>query len=385
MLTKLKSNSETQKPRKDKAKIFTVHEEEEISEPQPLRESGYLKLKHRRNSKYKSDHNIFKERSKNFKANPNISVCSTPTVEKKLIHEEVLSICSGKVDPKIPAVPDLVQDVLKSSKPQYTSFRRISMDDQMVDLTHKAYPIPLRYYSFGLPKFSKTETKKQKNRKIYKTLADPMNPLLREDGLSVSRGLYNKCLDDHYKDYLAASKTIDGHEQFIKNYKIPKSEPKVEEKPPEPEKKIDQKLFRRSLTLPLKPMTLDDNTPPPKVKALQTPSTPLLSKLSLLALEEQPADVKVELPPPSCMRRRDERPKNEEIVNTIIADEDVSLVPCSLLVCGHNNMTLALILEEGVEQNPDLVLLLVRSKLIFFYIFNFVLLSGKRRLIIWTG
>lgn len=364
LLTGLKSNSEAPKPRKDKAKIFTVHEEEEISETQPLRESGYLKLKHRRSSKYKSDHNIFKERSKNFKANPNISVCSTPTVEKKLIHDDILSICSGKVEAKISVqVPDLVQDVLKtkSSKSQYKSFRRISMDDQMVDLTHKAYPIPLRYYSFGFPRICKQETKKQKgNRHSYKTLADPMNPLLREDGLSVSRGFYNKCLDDHYNDYLAANKTIDSQEQFLKNYKIDKPEVKVEEKLPEPEKKIDQKLFRRSLTLPLKPMTLDDsNGPAPKGKALQTPSTPLLSKLSLLALEEQPIEVKVELPPPSCVRRRDERPKAEEGPAKILVAEDVSLVPCSLFVCGHNNMTLTLILEEGVEQNPDLVLLLV--------------------------
>lgn len=291
--------------KRDGAKIFTVHEEEEpwpgkhCVDILPSKESNYVKLKHRRNSKHKSESNALKERSKNYKANPNISICSTPTVEKKLIHEEILSICSGKLDAKAAPVPDLVQDVLKAkpAQPQYKSLRRISMDDQMVDLTHKAYPIPLRYYSFGLPRLVKPETEKPKGFyrcKVYKTIADPLHPVFREDGLPVSKGLYNHCLDEHYKDYLAANRTIDSQEEFIKSKhleKILKAKKPEEKKPAETEKKIDQKLFRRSLTLPLKPMTLDadSNSQPPKSKVLQgvTPSTPLMAKLSLLAFEEK--------------------------------------------------------------------------------------------------
>jgi len=132
------------------AKIFTVHEEDEVDYKKnetPTKLPAYTKVKQRR----RSENQALKQRSKNYKADPNISVCSTPTVENKLIHEDLLSICSGKIDPKnaMASVPDLVQDVLRA-KPEadkmisYSSLRRTSLDDQMIDLTYKTFPMPLK-------------------------------------------------------------------------------------------------------------------------------------------------------------------------------------------------------------------------------------------------
>lgn len=214
----------------------------------------------------------------------------------------------------------------------------------MVDFSHKAYPVPMRYYSFGLPKLCKEvelSMKDDKNKRklyktrFYKTIADPMNPVFRYDGVPVSKSLYNHCLDEHYKDFITANITIDSREEFIKNKNLENEivklktekdiksiESNLNEKLNKPDmgfsndkenskrdrlvkadtvvkrdkeiNKSNQKLFRRSLTLPLKPLSFDGNdnsAPPPPVKNKVlnaiTPSTPLMTKLSLLSLEEQ--------------------------------------------------------------------------------------------------
>lgn len=348
--------------KRDITRIFTVHEEEDwssnVDTPRKSREVPNRESLRQKNRKIKPkpESNSLKERSKNFRSNHNISICSTPTVEKTLIHEDLVSICSsGKLEQKQVTtqqnnfIPDLVQDAIKSKSrsrllpSKYTSNRlnRMSMDDLMVDFSHKAFPVPMRYYSFGLPRLCKEvdqtlreerNKKKLYRTKFYKTIADPMNPRFRFDGLPVSKSLYNHCLDEHYKDYITANITIDSREEFIKNknleielckLKTEKSMKTIESslnerlnKPndkensatdkPKPEKveivekrekeinNANQKLFRRSLTLPLKPLSfdgLDNSTQPASVKNKVlhniTPSTPLMTKLSLLALEEQ--------------------------------------------------------------------------------------------------
>lgn len=274
---------------------------------------------------------------------------STPTVEKTLIHEELVSICStAKVEtkPSIATnfVPDIVQDainskfrsrILSSTKYSYNRFFRISVDDLMIDFTHKAYPIPLKYYTFGLPKTYrevgmsiKSEKLKKKIRKknFYKTIADPSNPVFRYDGIPVSKSLYNVYLDEHYKDFIVANITIDSREEFLKrkylecesfNKKTDASLKTVENnlkdnvsqtettvngkenfiRNPTITKneltRANQKAFRRSLSLPLKPLcdTAENSTQNSvaknKVLLSRTPTTPLTTKLSLLALEEQ--------------------------------------------------------------------------------------------------
>lgn len=346
----------TLKKRKDLSKIFTVHEEESnVYELSPVVNESFCNLKETirfklKKSKPKIENKTLKERSKSFVGGLNIKVCSTPTVEKTLIHEELVSICNSaksETQANKSYVPDVAQDTINlkrlddgllGTKYSHNKFHRISMDDLMIDLTHKTYPIPLKYFCFGLPRMyreteistkDKSKRSKAKKRALHKTIADPMNPVFRFDGLPVSKSLYSTCLDDHYKDFIMANITIDSREEFLKKKnseeiktKSDKNQSKIEtylnetnfghgeskasdkenlEKDVTPvakEKKeltsVNQKAFRRSLSLPLKPLLFDsveNTTQNPvtinKVLHNRTPTTPLTTKFSLLAFEEQ--------------------------------------------------------------------------------------------------
>jgi len=78
----------------------------------------------------------------------------------------------------------------------------------------------------------------------------------------------------------------------------------------------------------------------------------------------------LDLPPPNCLRRRgDETVKARETEKKVeeSAKEDNSVIPCSLFVCGQGNMALLLVLEAGTEDNPDLILKLVRVNAIIHF------------------
>lgn len=346
---------QTSEAKQDLTKIFTVPEEDngnsiqgnkKDAKEQRTRELSRRRLKKHSRSKLE---NALRERSKNFVTNHNIKVCSTPTVEKKVIHEDLVSICSNtKTDarptPQVSFIPELMQSAKKPQQPNtFLSSRyshnylyRLSMDDLMIDFTYKSHPVPLRYYSVGLPRITKDidlsvkdeQKKKSLKTRFYQTIADPSNPVFRYDGFPISKSLYNHCLDEHYKDFITANITIDSREEFIRKKNLEnelfklKRERKIKgnetkqcesamrlqndvqfskndnsnagESPEMREKELsskNQKLFRRSLTLPLKPMTFigNENSVPMSVVKLhaRTPTTPLMTKLSLLVLEEQ--------------------------------------------------------------------------------------------------
>ncbi|KAL0272111.1 UNVERIFIED_CONTAM: hypothetical protein PYX00_005207 [Menopon gallinae] len=409
--------------KQDLTKIFTVPEEENGNSSQGNRkdtkEPRARELARRRikkNCKSKVE-NVLRERSKNFVANHNIKVCSTPTVEKKIIHEDLVSICNNartdpRPTPQVSFIPELMQSAMKPqqshrylpSRYSHNYLYRLSMDDLMIDFTYKSHPVPLRYYSFGLPRITKDveqsvkeEQKKKKllKNRFYQTIADPSNPVFRYDGFPISKSLYNHCLDEHYKDFITANITIDSREEFIRKKNLEnelfklKSERKIKgtenhqrestmrvhsdvkfsindngsagESPEMREKGLNsknQKLFRRSLTLPLKPMTFIGNensgVPMSVVKLhARTPTTPLMTKLSLLVLEEQNesnfgSENKAKSKPirePSVKKQtRNVESKNPDIMS------------CGLFVCGHGNLTMLLLLDENVQHNPDLIL-----------------------------
>jgi len=124
-----------------------------------------------------------------------------------------------------------------------------------------------------------------------------MNPVFREDGMNISKGLYNQRLHDHYNDYLAANKTIDSREAFLKS-KQKKPEVKIIPKVPEPEAKLAPKVFRRPASLPLKSIISNGELNPQpqsskKKVVLQgtTPTTPLMAKLSFMSIEEKQTNI----------------------------------------------------------------------------------------------
>lgn len=47
-------------------------------------------------------------------------------------------------------------------------------------------------------------------------------------------------------------------------------------------------------------------------------------------------------------------------------NENSDIVTCGLFVCGQHNTTILLLLDEAAEQNPDLILSLVSSKINLF-------------------
>ena len=345
---------------KDSHKIFTVQEEGDANMEISNQPQTNYKFFNKENnqfrfnkSKPKIENKVLKERSKSFVGGLNMKVCSTPTVEKTLIHDDLVSICNNSINESkstIPQslMPEIVQNaisskfrnrILSSKKYFHNQFFRISMDDLMMDFTNKRYPTPLKYFNFGLPKSYREvgmETDERKSRckirkkNFYKTIADPKNPVFRYDGVSLSKSLYNTYLDEHYKDYAVANITIDSREEFLKSKqrleyenKKPKTdlvsktngnilenrlndnELKINNKEnhakiPTASKneltKVNQKAFRRSLSLPLKPLSygatenMSPNTGSSKNKVLfnRTPTTPLTTKLGLLTFGDQP-------------------------------------------------------------------------------------------------
>ncbi|KAK6625069.1 hypothetical protein RUM43_005360 [Polyplax serrata] len=412
--------------KKDASKIFTVKEDEDWNGQAvpkqadafaPFRDSVRFK---NRNSKSNQEKNALKERSKSFVGGANVKVCSTPTVEKTLIHEELVSICgAGKVEPKkanitTNLIPDVVQDaidtkfrsrILTSSKYSHNRFFRISMDDLMIDFSQKSYPVPLKYYSFGLPKTyrevglsmkANRERRKLRRKTVYKTIADPMNPVFKYDGIPVSKCLYNTYLDEHYKDFILANHTIDSREEeFLKNKHserenlnakvdvdltnvenkigdalVNRPEPQMngKETPPVhiPEGKreltrANQKAFRRSLSLPLKPLVCDtpntttqSSTIKNKVLFSRTPTTPLTTKLSLLAFEEQQLEIKSTLPTPGEKHFRGIMTSHAG-PTAEGTQKNIETIPASLFLFAHQNMTIMLLLDEGLEKNSEMI------------------------------
>jgi hypothetical protein len=415
------------------------------------------------------------------------SKCYTPLKDiniNKVLHDMALSICSKNNDDEVEpltvtandkadlVVPDKVQEVMnlethrtekqKKKRPKPSNFlanlcesevRSLSLNDLQQHARMSSNRIPMRYYSFGLPRLTQDMTDDSgdyspiKNlpsgAHFYNTISDPLHPLFRHDGLPISRSLYNENLAHHYQlldmeksdeaspgggtsrisftnldpsittkyntkieEYGTASNTALKLEQNGDKNVRSQNELCSNEVEPVSQQKMGQvrmtsskqEVYRRSLSLPLKTVITSDyaerdmrerstsytagvlESPAVKTRTLELPITPLMSKLSSLAIEERtsgfcsrdtsPGEFR-DLSFPgssdtSCVPEFTKRKVISEKREAELEQQDSS--ECAeapknavLYLCGQQNMSLLLLLEEGLGQDPDLIHCLVST------------------------
>lgn len=255
------------------------------------------------------------------------SVCSTPMIEYKRLHGNMLSICQNPDNQTQEKSPDVEPDVLKnienSAKLKIESEKR---DNKMLlDINCIAdhfinKPEPIRKLASVMDiqetfrKISNRATSKFKLKRSQNeddspaeearspstlTINDPLFPVFRNDGVAISESLFNQYLEQYYSRMNQESKE---ENMFNFNIKLGEQE-KFEDfdsdmtKSPQrtPKKLVkDSKAVpsdqsrRKALSLPLKSLTesetaIESEAVSFKKKLTGVQLTPLMEKLSHLA------------------------------------------------------------------------------------------------------
>jgi hypothetical protein len=273
---------------------------------------------------------------------------------------------------------------------------------------------------------------------FYNTISDPLHPVFRYDGLPISRSLYNEKLAHHYQllDMERSDESSPGGGMSRNSFTnlVSSAAVKYDTKPEDydtlsstglkleqnddksitenaelcsnKEEPVDrqqitsfkQEVYRRSLSLPLKTIITNDyengdmrerstsytagvlESATVKTRIVGIPVTPLMSKLSSLAIEEKtsgfcsrdttPGELRdVSFPGTNdtssvleftrrkvISRKREAELEQED--SSECAEAPRSAV---LYLCGQQSMSLFLLLEEGLGQDPDLIHCLVST------------------------
>ena len=429
--------------KRDTSRIFTVPEEGELDSSQYNDNSHYVPsvpltaysspVKRKQESKT--------DRPKCV--NPlTPSVCSTPLKDiNRVLHGNAVLICNtnedASVEPEeelketktnVDDIPDVVKEALRCKRlnklrnilPNKKLVKRrefnkksLSMHDLDSSVSLYSNRISVRTYGLGLPQLKNvlspesSPQKKPTHKKQFQTITDPCYPVFRCDGLPVSKSLYEQYISSHYEelkddnsdaidrnDFLA-SFTNNCNAKNVTNNCDTTSEDNLEKLNNSRDMKMDNKTkqesYRRSMSLPLKPLNITDNDDrrksasecgntyeflqKKKLDGLQL--TPLMSKLSLLADERTSGFCSRETTPSEFrdlsgfsaatnqMIKQKLGAVNKEIgsdgedeleedwVST--SKEEVCLEKSELFLCGHQNMVLVLLMENGTANNPDLI------------------------------
>lgn len=345
----------------------------------------------------------------------------------KFLHNKIMSICGSGGDSKggksetangKSSVGDKIGMMFKSKEihnkkvpPQcLVNYCECEVHSLSLNDLHKSRVsnkrIPIRYYSFGLPRLTRDmcsddEASPDENippaRHFFNTITDPVFPVFRADGVPISRYLFDEYVSQHYqllekeRDSESSPETskcedtistavagnsvngtvtrcLKGGEKLNEgDGSVPKSE-----------------AYKRSLSLPLKTFDVckpegdsdvvrqrsvsycegDLKSPifPKNPGSLQL--TPLMNKLSLLALDENSTECKTpnEYADPllkgiGSVTKRERRRLQPEV------DVDVSAPPeeAVLYICGQQTMSLLLILQSEGSQDPELIHTLVST------------------------
>lgn len=252
------------------------------------------------------------------------SVCSTPMVEYKRLHGNLLSICQNP-DPQTQEKesPDVLKNIENCAKLNLEHEKR---DNKMVlemNCIADHYinkPEPMRklasvtdiqetFKRMSNRATSKFKLKRSKTpsgtpspeHERYKhstmTINDPYFPVFRNDGVAISESLFNQYLEQHYARMKQEAKeenvfafNTDKFEDFDSEMaKSPQRTPKKIAKDSTKTLSTDQSR-RKSLSLPLKPLNSDsaaDEATSFKKKLTGVQLTPLMEKLSHLAFSDK--------------------------------------------------------------------------------------------------
>ncbi|XP_076228176.1 Hermansky-Pudlak syndrome 4 protein isoform X1 [Nomia melanderi] len=429
--------------KRDTSRIFTVPEETELDSSQYNDNNHYIpsvpltaySSPVKRKQESKSD------RPKC--TNPlTPSVCSTPLKDvNRVLHGNVMLICNTNEDANnetaeereeikanVDDIPDVVKEALRCKRlnklrnvpPKKKVIKRkefnkksLSMHDLELSVNVYSNRISVRPYGLGLPPLKQDvspETSPQKKlacKKQYHTITDPCYPVFRCDGLPVSMSLYEQYISSHYEELTDDTDNTVNRNDFLgsitnhchvdnqTNNCDTTSKGNLEKLNSCREVKLDnkakQETYRRSMSLPLKPLNISDNDDrrksasecgnsydflqKKKLDGLQL--TPLMSKLSLLADERTSGFCSRETTPSefrdlsgfSTATNQMIKQKLEAVNKEIGSDgedeleedwltaskDEISLEASELFLCGHQNMVLVLLMESGTANNPDLI------------------------------
>lgn len=444
--------------KRDTSRIFTVPEEGEL---EPIHcNNGVSSISSLPITTYSSP----VKRKQEYKTEPyeytnpqTPSVCSTPLKDvNRVLHGSAVLICNTnentdstvekeekeekelqelqEIKGNMDDIPDVVKEALRCkhlNKLKNTSFKKrvwknkdlikksLSTSDIETSLDKFSNDIPIRTYTLGLPKLSKTlhtdcdidmlPSKLLAEKHHFRTITDPCYPVFRSDGLPVSQALYEQYIASHYEELKDDSTKINDYlgnhflhlpdslnKQFKKDNESGTDDDKKDDTAVSCNVKLDnkskQESCRKAMSLPLKPLNILDSDDKRKsdsesnneynllqkrkLEGLQL--TPLMSKLTLLADERTSGFCSKETTPSEFrdifgfstttnqlikqkleavnkeMDKEDENKLNEnEGVNA--SKEGNNLEQIELFLCGHQNMVLVLLMENGTANNPDLI------------------------------
>lgn len=445
----LKSSSKDQPilMKRDTSRIFTVPEEEEFESTHysaPFLSFSTLStevfnLPTKRNDECKVDYT-----KHTIPTTP--SICSTPLKDvNRVLHGTVVSICNTTEEAGNPSeiaikpealkentddIPDIVKEALRYK--QLNKLKNVVTNEKFVkyrdnkrslslsdikDPTHKhSYYVTLKTYNLGQQRVKEivytdydsdaSRGKTWPKKKVFNTITDPYYPLFRDNGHPVSQSLYNQYISSRYEESHHTSeifcsttdpvstllklqnKCIDLREcdKFSKDCITKQKSNTILDV--RLANKSKQEVYRRSMSLPLKPLNILDNEgrrksiseynnffeihPLRKHDGLQL--TPLMSKLSLVADEETCGFYSRETTSDfressnlfvaeNCTIKnkldaiyKESAISDAEFKELIAARQDKNcLQKTELFLYGHQNMVLVLLMENGTSSNPELI------------------------------
>ncbi|XP_055592952.1 uncharacterized protein LOC129744454 [Uranotaenia lowii] len=333
------------------------------------------------------------------------SVCSTPLTENKVLpHSNVLSICAANenIEEEQPSLenesalpimqsffketdyaksektfpvefPNFISNPYKSSRTRF-SCNNIDDLESSMDQNHSdrssAVAVPIRQHTSG-------------SNMLSKSITDPTYPIFNNDGKAVSYSLFRECLKLYYTDlHQLATEESPKKNSAIKDPIFPamidEQSAKEESMPILP----TTKKSRRDLNLPLKGLNLDTrnqeiqhatnifDSPVKRKKLSGLQLTPLMSKLTMLAISDQqssgfsswdttPGCSGLSNNPLTPLEYQPKRRKSktlmtsiattiEEVADTTSTSDNDSSKPIKveLFICVQQNMTLVLLLQE---------------------------------------
>ncbi|XP_061716551.1 uncharacterized protein LOC133524500 [Cydia pomonella] len=260
------------------------------------------------------------------------SVCSTPMLEYKRLHGNMLSICQNP-DPqkeKLESEPDVLKNIENCAKVIENEKRdnQIVLDINCIADHYINKPEPIRKMASVIDiqetfkNVTNRATAKFKLKRSHVPLSDDMSPdqmqksvstvtindpsfpVFRNDGIEISESLFNQYLEQHYASMKQDLSKEDN--MFTFNMKLceqekfegfdselTKSPQRTPKKIPKDSKTVDQSR-RKSLSLPLKSLSESsdsqigsDSSASFKKKLSGVQLTPLMEKLSHLAFSDK--------------------------------------------------------------------------------------------------
>ncbi|XP_020289673.1 uncharacterized protein LOC109857603 isoform X2 [Pseudomyrmex gracilis] len=397
------------------------------------------------------------------------SVCATPLKDvDRVLHENAMLICSsesgGENDEHRSSlkdnnddIPDVVKEALRCKrlnklrnatskekliKKRESDRKSVSLPDLTSLIKPRLNDAP-RIYRLELDKIVFSEISPDdrdvnsperklasgRNKRHSRSITDPCFPVFRYDGLPVSQSLYEQYVASHCEELRDDGRNYKRHDDSnnlqLKNLSSNLTSLKMstnnnsnvvtntcEErvKPSCPYDKNKQETYKRSMSLPLKPLNVvaeihngDDRRKstsecgggsscefPQRRKLDGLQLTPLMSKLSLLADERTSGFCSRETTPSEFrdfsgfsggaaattaaattisttnqfIRQKLESVEKEESDGEDELDEDwinnknesaACLEKAELFLCGYQNMVLVLLMENGTANNPELI------------------------------